>query len=616
MENKAKLRAALLAGMGVLLAGAAGCGLRAAGQPGSASPGNLPGASSSGIALGSEQAAAITLSPQGAAVTGAGARVEGDRVIISRGGEYLVTGSLPQGQLYIEAGGDDTVLLRLAGAEIFNGTDAAIHVENAGSTVLWLEAGSDNLIQSGTAPAEGVLAAEEDDDASGGAVYARDDLTVAGEGSLRVLGYQNNGIQSANRLSIQGGTLTVEARNNGVKGKDGVTVSGGSLDITAGGDGIKSDDTTGEGYGVVAVTGGELVIRASGDAVQAETALTVSGGTLDLLTGGGSRDVTFPREQGWGRPDSGWDMEEAAETSAKGLKSGGTLTVSGGTITADCRDDALHANGSVTVAGGEITAASGDDGIHADEALTVEAGQITVTRSYEGLEGNLVHIAGGQVDITADDDGINAWGGQSRAGDRGGSSKAAGAMPELRISGGTVTVDAGGDGLDSNGDLIVEGGLVLVNGPASSGNGALDYGAENGGRCLVNGGTVLALGSAGMAETFGEESGQCSFRYNFGTGFAAGDEIVITGSGGEELYRCTAAKAGSSVVFSAPALAQGETYTLRAGEQSAQITLTGVSTTAGTGGGTGGRPGGGRGGMGGQPPAGRPERLPGERAAP
>lgn len=617
MEKK-QARILLFGGMGLLLAAALGYALITGGGRGQ-QPGGLASDGSSGIvALPSGGAQTqIALSRSGSVISGSGASAEGDRVVIRQGGEYLITGTL-QGQLSVEAGGDDTVILRLAGAEVTNDTDAAIQVENAGSTILWLEEGTENRLQSGTAPAEGVLSAAADDAASGGTVYARDDLTVAGEGSLQVLGYLNNGIQSSKRLTISGGKIAVEAANNGVKGKDGVTVTGGSLDILAGGDGVKSDDTTGEGYGTVAISGGEFHIQTAGDAVQAETTLEITGGSFTIQTGEGSGKADFSSSDGWGMPDAGWDLEAEGQTSAKGLKSGTLTTITGGVFAVDCQDDAFHSNGDITITGGEITAASGDDGIHADGTLTIEDGIITVTNSYEGLEGNLVYLRGGILDITASDDGVNAYGGQNRMGGWGGSGKTTDTMPELVISGGTLTVNAGGDGLDSNGSITVEGGVTIVNGPTNSGNGALDYGTENGGTCVVNGGTILALGSSGMAETFGEGSGQCSFRYGLEGSYSAGDEIVILDANGGELFRHTAVKSGSSVVFSAPGLVQGGTYTLRAGEQSAEITLSGVSTTAGTsGGGFGGRGfGGGRPGgrdFNGQPPEGMPQPPDGQQ---
>lgn len=153
--------------------------------------------------------------------------------------------------------------------------------------------------------------------------------------------------------------------------------------------------------------------------------------------------------------------------------------------------------------------------------------------------------------------------------------------PMLRITGGRLHVNAEGDGLDSNGDLVIEGGEIIVDGPSRSGNGALDSGSESGGGCRVDGGTVLAIGASGMAESFDSASAQPSFRHDLGETLPAGSEIAVLDARGNVLASHTAAKSFSSVVFSSPELALGETYTLVAGEQSVEITMD--STSVGSG---------------------------------
>ena len=284
------------------------------------------------------------------------------------------------------------------------------------------------------------------------------------------------------------------------------------------------------------------------------------------------------------------DLESGAEDSAstKGLKSGGDLTVSGGSLTVTSLDDAIHANGSITVSGGTFLLYTGDDGLHADDSLTVSGGDITVSQSYEGLEANHIMISGGTVSVTASDDGMNANGGTAMFGVSDG-----GTLPTLTVSGGTVYVNAEGDGLDSNGNLIIEGGTVIVDGPTNGGNGALDAGTENGGSILCNGGTVLAIGASGMAESFGEDSKQCSFIHSYDTAMPAGTKIAISDENGEPIFEYESVKSFSSVVFSSPALVLGKAYTVTVGEQTEAVTMermaNGASSGFGMPGGFGGR---------------------------
>lgn len=525
----------------------------------------------------------IILQQDGSTVSGTGASVSGNTVTISEGGSYVISGTLEDGQIYVAAGDDETVVLILSGVDITNADDAAIYVENADETILQLAAGTTNRVQSGQTV--DITEAEEDSTAEGAAIYASDDLSITGTGILQVYGYINNGIHTKNDLLIDSGNIEVEAVNNGIKGKDSVTISGGSFTILSGGDAIKSDDTTGEGYGVITISGGSFDIESMGDAVQAETALTITDGTFSILTGEGSEDVTFSSDNGFGMFGSGWDMSAEDTVSAKGLKCAGDISITGGSFSIDSYDDAIHSNGTISISGGNFSLASGDDGIHADTALNITGGTVLITKSYEGLEANQITIDDGTIAITASDDGINANGGESGFGfgmqQSSGSSEE---TPNLIINGGTLSINAGGDGLDSNGNILVTGGVVTVDGPSDSGNASIDYGSESGGTCIINGGTVLALGSSGMVESISTSSEQYSFVYYLSSSFQSGSKITISDSDGNVLYEHTAAKTGDCVIFSSPELAQGETYILTVGGESMEVTLSSISTTAGSSG--------------------------------
>mgnify|MGYP000821339641 FL=1 len=257
--------------------------------------------------------------------------------------------------------------------------------------------------------------------------------------------------------------------------------------------------------------------------------------------------------------------------STKGMKAGTELYIAGGTISIDAQDDGLHSNGSMTLAGGEITIRTGGDGAHADSSLTVQDGDIRIEESYEGLEAVELYIQGGTVHITASDDGLNAAGSlsadTSAQGETTGYVQTAfGGMgmvdqdAKLEISGGYVYINAGGDGIDSNNGVTISDGTVLVCGPTDSANGALD--SETG--IVVNGGFLLAVGSSGMAEIPEDTSGQYAAAIGTGTQ-QAGTLLTITDSDGQVLCAFAPEKQYQHVVFSAPALQEGETYTVTLG---------------------------------------------------
>lgn len=213
--------------------------------------------------------------------------------------------------------------------------------------------------------------------------------------------------------------------------------------------------------------------------------------------------------------------------------------------------------------------------MHADGSLTIVGGTVDITQSSEGLEAEVITVSGGSVSILASDDGMNA---RSSAGDKETFAAQEGVL--IEISGGTLTVNTGGDGIDSNGDLLVTGGTVVVSGPVSNMNGALDYN----GTATISGGTVVAAGASGMGENFSDTSTQAAFLVSL-----AGEvgEIRVIDAQGNVILAAELEKDFETVVISSPELAVGETYTVTRGDASAEITLTDTVTGADSGGMTG-----------------------------
>lgn len=576
----------------------------------------------------------ITLSPDGSTSTDASVRIDGQTVTIIQAGTYQIAGTLGDGALIVESAENAKITLVLGGVSIKNSTGAAIQIATADDVTIELSEGTTNVLQSGEEV--DIATATESEEASGGALQSKADLKIKGKGSLTVLGYLNNGIHCTKDLKIKNGNISVTALGHGIKGKNSVTVSGGTVTVTSGKDGITSDETENEEKGFVTIEDGEIIITSAGDGVSAETTLTVTGGVISIISGGGSANA----QQKTDNMRDWWDFDNSASddnsASCKGLKAGKALVISGGSITIDAQDDALHTDGDMTISGGECILSTGDDGAHAALSLTVLDGKITVLTSYEGLEANQITLAGGELDITASDDGINANGGSDGfsggfgggfGGRRSDMNSQSGDMtppdnsnmqtppdgnapsgnpptmpgqdaadstttddttdkqPVLLITGGKITVNADGDGLDSNGDLRVEGGDITINGPSNGGNGALDIGTENGGAGVIAGGTLIALGTSSMTENFGSTSTQCAFLVTMNS-FGAGETITITDSQGNVLYTGVTVKSANSVVFSSPDLVVGETYTVTIGSTSATVTQS--STVVGNSNGFGG----------------------------
>lgn len=497
----------------------------------------------------------ITLNGSSAVVSGSEVNISGSTVTITSAGTYIISGSLSDGQIVIAASDSDKVQLVLNNAEINCNTSAAVYVKSADKVFVTLPAGTTNSFGGGTEYVQ------TDDNTVDGVIFSKSDLTLNGTGTLKIDADYRHGIVTKDTLCITGGTYVIDAVKACLAGKDGIKILDGSFTLTAGSKGLNSGND-----------------------------------------------------------------DDAKE---------GSIYIAGGTFTIKSEDDSIHADGSCIIAGGTYTIAAGDDGIHANYDTIITDGSITITDSYEGIEGRRITVSGGTINLTASDDGINAaTGGSSdeqrmpggQKGEFGGFGRQKGAdvqsqemqMPQdgqqpqemqapasrsasdddvyVKITGGTITVNAGGDGIDSNGNLYITGGTVYVAGPTSNGDGALDYEEE----ASITGGTLIAAGSSGMAQGMGSNSTQCSMLVNLSETIAAGSVISLKDSSGNVLISWTSPKQFSSVVISTAELAQGSTYALVTGDTQTEVTLSSVATTSGSagfGGGFGGA--GGRGGNGG-----------------
>lgn len=528
-----------------------------------------------------EQAATkIALNGSSITVSGSGATASGSTLTINAAGVYVLSGTLTNGQIVVNAGDSDKVQLVLDGVSITNKNNAPIYVKQADKVFLTLADGKKNSVTDG---ANYTLAKGEDE--PNAAIFSKSDLTINGAGTLTVSANYNNGIASKDDLIIAGGTITVTAVNDALRGRDSVAIHNGDLIINATqGDGIQATNDQDAKKGWVSIDGGTVNITAAKDGIQAETVVQITNGTVTTKTGGGSTNARTKAKDnmpgGWGDWDQG-AAEQADDTaSAKGLKAGTALYVTGGKINIDAADDSVHSNGNVIIKAGTLTLNSGDDGIHAETSLVVDGGTINIAQSYEGLEGSTITVNNGNIHVTAQDDGINAGAGtDSSAPGRPGENNTENSSVQpnsafLRIKNGTVVVNAAGDGLDANGSLYVDGGTVLVNGPTNNGNGALDY--DN--VAEITGGTLVAAGSSGMAQNFTSSTKQNSLLVAYSSTQKAGTLVSLQDEKGQTILTFAPAKDYQSIVISSPKLEQGKTYTLYSGGSSSGKNSDGLYT--------------------------------------
>ncbi|MBD9118447.1 MAG: carbohydrate-binding domain-containing protein [Clostridiales bacterium] len=399
-------------------------------------------------------------------------------------------------------------------------------------------------------------------------------------------------------------TITLSGETATVSGP-GAYVNGGSVTIASAGYYDVSGTLTDGSLTVDAEKNAKVFIRLNGVSItcsndaairinQADKVfLTLAAGTENTVTSGETYSAAALADKTDGAIFSHDDLtingSGALTVTAAykhGIAANDSLRIAGGTITVTAPSDTIHVNDSFHITGASLTLSAGDDALRSDISIAILGGGITVNSCSEGIESPEIFIEDGDITVTSTDDGINACGTET----------ANGSLPGVTINGGTVTLlnpsgrDA--DGIDSNGNININGGLVYISLVGDGSNCALDYGSENGGVCRINGGTVVACGGSTMLETMSETSAQPSLLYA-GATQAAGTEIALQAADGKTLLTFAAPNSFSAVLVSCPEMQLGSTYTLTLGATSQEITLTQVADSYGVSGGTGqGGPGG------------------------
>ena len=446
------------------------------------------------------EAVKITLSGKTAACNSSNVQIEDGVVTLTAAGVYVLSGTLTDGSIVVDAGDDDKVQLVLDGVSIMAADYAAIYAKNADKVFVTLAEGAGNSL---TVSGDYV---QTDDNNVDAVIFAKCDLTLNGTGSLTVKDNTGHGIVSKDDLVVTGGTYTIYSQDHCLNGKDSVRIADGTFNLSCDEDGIHAgNDDQQDGY--------------------------------------------------------------------------------------------------VYIEGGDINISVGDDAIHAEGLLIITGGDIDVSKSCEGVEGDKILVTGGDIDVISSDDGFNAAGGSSGSGDNhdgfgdssgsgdnhdgfgggpgmGGVDMDADNDAYILITGGTININANGDGIDSNGCIGITGGSVYVLGPSDNGNGAMDYGIC----AAITGGEIVAVGGSGMAQGFGDESTQCSALVNFDEWIDAGETITLTDSDGKEVLSYKADKKFNSVVISTSDMKQGDNYTLTVGDQSSTFTLDDITYSEGSGG--------------------------------
>lgn len=452
-------------------------------------------------------------------------------------------------------------------------------------------------------------------------------------GNIIAISAKGDGIKTSNSsisnkgnqkgiVTITGGNIDVYAACDGIDAAYGVDISGdGNLNIytdtyseyseevTTSGSSSGSNSSTNKTASantVSYVAASDTISNAPGGNMGGGTPPDMNGGNAPDMSNGNAPDMNGSSGGGMGgnkaggdRPGMPGDFNESGNSSGqsystKGIKADSEINISGFTININSTDDGIHANsdsgvletgengkGTIVINGGTITISSGDDGMHADKQLDANDGYINIITSYEGLEAITINLNGGKVYVYATDDGINACTGDGKT------------SPIVNVTGGYIDVTTASgdtDGIDSNGNYLQTGGMVLVKGGSSSGNvsGSIDVD----GTVTITGGTCVALG--GVCETpINSVNAYVLSSVSFSSG-----SYSLKDASGNEVISFTVDSTFSNGWICSDTLTTGTSYTLyRDSDSIADWTqesgTMGASSTGGFGGGN-------MGGMGGQ----------------
>lgn len=471
-----------------------------------------------------EGATVITLNGDSATVSGNGAYANKGSVVITNAGKYVLSGTLTDGTISVDAYISSKVWLLLDGVDITSSNNAAIRVEEADKVFITLAEGSENFLTSGETFSDAAIA-----DGTNGAIFAHDDLTINGTGTLTILSGYKHGIDANDDLIITGGTINITAPLDGLHANDSLRIMNANLTIDAGDDGLMVSK---EG-GYLHVESGTLNIKATGDAIH----------------------------------------------------TAGDITIDDGSITLTAGDDGIHSDTNVLINGGTVLISECYEGI---EAVTIDiaGGDVTIYPSDDGLNAN-----GGSGDMFGMMGGFGR-GGWGQTTETVTPTSTAEAEEDdttwVRISGGSVTIinedGRDSDGIDSNGDVIITGGTIRVSLPGGGSNNAIDFGSESGGKATISGGSLAAAGGAQMLENFDESSEQPVIMYNLTETVEGGTEVLVLDAEGNEILNYAPPMSFNSIFLSSPEMKVGETYTVVIGETEEELTLDSDAVTLGSAG--------------------------------
>ena len=302
------------------------------------------------------ESAVIQLSDGGSSCGSDAVVISQNTVTITDEGTYILSGSLSDGMVVVDAEDTDKVQLVFKGVSISNQDSAAVYIASADKVFITLAEGTENVVSNGG------TYTNVDENNIDGVVFSKADLSFNGTGKLTVTATAGHGIVSKDDLIFTGGSYEISAAEHGMEGKDSVRIADGTYRITSGKDGIHGENKDDTALGFVYIAGGTFEIASpEDDGIHAGSGLTITGGVIDIT-----------------------DSYEGLE--------GLTVDIMGGQISVAASDDGINA------AGGNLWINASGDGIDSNGDLTVSGGETYLSGPVNGGNSSLDY--GGTAVIT------------------------------------------------------------------------------------------------------------------------------------------------------------------------------------------------------------------------
>ncbi len=546
--------------------------------------------------------------------TGEGVEITDNQIKITAGGDFTVKGILDDGNIIVNT--EERVKIRLSGASITSSTGFPIFFEKTDKAYITITDGTENSLTA--------MDSESD------ALYSKEKLEIKGDGTLNISAKGGHAVKASDNLTIESGVLNLISENDGIHINDTFKLTGGTVNASVIGDGIDSES-------IVVIEGGKLNIETNGTPIQIEETTETTNdtqGNMRFNPFEDEADVAFEKSSKgiaaeWMMVISGGNIN--VNSASHAIHCGDEIEIKGGIFSiSSAYDKGISAHGNLTIDGENtvINITNATEGIESKDVMTINNGRVEIVATDDGLNatggsagfGNLggfrpdgmgempegfTHLTDIQIDentgrpmrehnngeMPAPPDFQNGempappdfQNGEMPAPpdfqNDGGMMDGFGANQKdcLIINGGSIEIIAGDDGLDANGNLIVNGGTIKAVKENGSFTGAFGIFDPDGQLSVNQGAGIILAGSGGNVTTAENQIViYCEAAHN------ADETITLKDRDGNVILEYSPKGSFSAVLISSPTLEIGQTYTVSVGSENNEVTLSEQKAVIGT----------------------------------